>query len=92
MIWASERDNWRHLYLIDQKTGKVERPLTKGEWVVRDILHINEEERTIILSGNGNHQGTFSPDFKFMVDVCSRPDTPQTSVVRTTSDRKETTM
>jgi dipeptidyl aminopeptidase/acylaminoacyl peptidase len=120
VIWASERENWRHLYLIDRKTGKVEKPLTKGEWVVREVLHVNEEERYLILSGNGknqhtgedpynihffrvnidtgdiidltpengNHRGYFSSDFKYMVDVSSRPDTPPVSVVRSTADGK----
>ena len=56
VIWASERDNWRHLYLIDKKTGSVERPLTQGAWVVREVLHVNEEERFLLLTGNGKCQ------------------------------------
>jgi len=56
VIWASERDNWRHLYLIDRKTGRVEKQITQGEWVVRDIFDVNEEQNFILLSGNGKNQ------------------------------------
>jgi len=55
VIWASERDNWRHLYLVDIKSGQIKKQLTKGEWVVRDVLHIDEKENYMIISGNGRN-------------------------------------
>ena len=30
LIYVSERDGWRHLYLIDAKTGTVKNPITNG--------------------------------------------------------------
>lgn len=36
MLWISERDGWRHIYLHDNK-GQIKRQITKGEWVVRDV-------------------------------------------------------
>src|SRR5690606_34545 len=36
LLWASERDGWNHLYLVDARTGDV-RQLTQGEWVVRRL-------------------------------------------------------
>ena len=56
ILWISERDNWRHLYIIDLRNGQVKRQLTKGEWVVRDVIHINEKENYIIISANGMNQ------------------------------------
>lgn len=53
MIWMSERDNWNHLYLYDVRKGKVERQLTKGEWVVRNVLRIDEEKGLIYFSASG---------------------------------------
>jgi len=53
IIWSSERDGWRHLYLIDSSTGKVIRQLTKGEWVVRQVLHVDEEAGLIYFTGSG---------------------------------------
>jgi dipeptidyl aminopeptidase/acylaminoacyl peptidase len=56
IIWASERDGWNHLYLIDGETGKVKNQITKGEWVVRGVEHVNEETRQIIFKGSGQNQ------------------------------------
>ena len=36
IIWASERDGWNHLYLIDAHTGQVKNKITRGNWVVRE--------------------------------------------------------
>lgn len=38
IIWYSERDNWGHLYLYDAKTGKVKNQITKGNWVVTQVV------------------------------------------------------
>ncbi len=56
IIWASERDGWNHLYLIDGETGNVKNQITKGEWVVRGVEHVNEETRQIIFTGSGQNQ------------------------------------
>ena len=56
ILWISERDNWRHLYVINLRTGEVVKQLTKGEWVVRDVIHINEKEEYMLISGNGMNQ------------------------------------
>ena len=53
IIWSSERDGWRHLYLIDASTGKVIRQLTQGEWVVRQVLQVDEEAGLIYFTGSG---------------------------------------
>lgn len=57
IIWASERDGWNHLYLYDGLTGKVKNQITKGDWVVRKVVHIDEEERFIIFAGSGKVKG-----------------------------------
>ena len=41
LIWFSERSGWGHLYLYDLNTGQMKHPITEGDWVVRDILHID---------------------------------------------------
>src|SRR5262249_23132302 len=33
LLYVSERDGWRHIYLMDVKEGKVKNQVTKGEWV-----------------------------------------------------------
>lgn len=53
IIWMSERDGWNHLYLIDGISGKVKKQLTKGEWPVRQVLEVDEEEGRIYFTASG---------------------------------------
>jgi dipeptidyl-peptidase 4 len=53
MIYVSERDGWRHLYLVDLKEGKIKNQITKGEWVVRGIDRIDEEKRQVWFHAGG---------------------------------------
>lgn len=53
IIWASERDGWDHLYLYDGTTGKVKNQITKGEWVIREVVKIDETARTIFFAASG---------------------------------------
>lgn len=53
MIWMSERDNWNHLYLYDLEKGKVKRQITRGEWVVRRVIRVDEEHNRIYFTASG---------------------------------------
>ena len=53
MIWMSERDNWNHLYMIDLEKGKVARQITKGDWVVRRVLKVDEDNQVIYFTASG---------------------------------------
>lgn len=55
IVWASERDGWNHLYLIDASNGTVKNQITKGEWVVREVIKVNEKDRTILFAGSGKN-------------------------------------
>src|ERR1041384_318669 len=57
IIWMSERDGWNHLYLYDGGTGAVKNQITKGEWVVRGVEHIDEEKRQIWFRASGMYPG-----------------------------------
>lgn len=50
IIWASEKDGYKHLYLHN-KNGKVIRQLTKGDWVVDSIVNVDEDSGLIYFSG-----------------------------------------
>ena len=56
IVYASERDGWRHLYLIDAKEGKITNQITKGEFVVRGIDHIDEDARQVWFHACGRNQ------------------------------------
>jgi dipeptidyl aminopeptidase/acylaminoacyl peptidase len=57
IIWSSERDGWRHLYLYDGVTGKVKNQITKGNWVVRAVNKIDEAKRQIWFEASGMYPG-----------------------------------
>lgn len=117
-LWISERDGWRHLYRLDGKSGAVKQQLTRGEWVVREVIEVDEENQLIYFTGsgrgdaedpynvhyyrmaldgsgltdltpeNGNHQVSFSGDYRFYVDSWSRPDLPPVSLLKSTADNR----
>ena len=57
LLWISERDGWRHLYLYDVASGKVKKQLTKGEWVVKRVVRVDEENNTVLFVGIGRTPG-----------------------------------
>jgi dienelactone hydrolase len=57
VIWMSERDGWAHLYLYDGLTGQVTQQITKGEWVVRAVDHVDEAARQIWFQASGRVPG-----------------------------------
>lgn len=54
VIWMSERDGWRHLYLVNTRDGTV-RQMTRGEWVVRGVDRVDEEKRQVWFRVGGIH-------------------------------------
>ncbi|MCP4726694.1 MAG: prolyl oligopeptidase family serine peptidase [bacterium] len=57
IIWMSERDGWNHLYLYDGNTGRVKNQITKGEWVVRRVVDVDDDSRTITFQASGMESG-----------------------------------
>lgn len=53
LLWLSERDGWKHLYLYDTATGSVKKQLTKGQWIVKSVVHVDETNRRVIFVGCG---------------------------------------
>ena len=56
IIWIPEKDGWRHIYLIDELTGKEKNQVTKGDWVVREIDSIDQKKREIWFRASGMNQ------------------------------------
>jgi dipeptidyl aminopeptidase/acylaminoacyl peptidase len=57
VIWSAERDGWSHLYLYDAERGALKNQITRGDWVVRSIDHIDESSRTLYFSAGGREAG-----------------------------------
>jgi dipeptidyl-peptidase 4 len=49
-VWLSERDGWAHLWIVE---GDSWTQLTRGEWVVRELLHIDETDGTLLFTASG---------------------------------------
>ena len=54
IIWFSEKSGYGHLYLYN-KNNQQRRAITSGDYLVRDILHIDEKDRLIYFTGNGKN-------------------------------------
>src|SRR5882724_735737 len=63
-IWFSERDGWSHLYLYDVANGKLENQITRGPWVVRDIVSLDEKRRVIYFTASGREPG--NPYYQYL--------------------------
>ncbi|WP_051217120.1 S9 family peptidase [Paenibacillus assamensis] len=57
LIWLSERDGYGHLYVIDSCTGQTLRALTAGNWNVRRLIAIDEEQGWVYFTASGRETG-----------------------------------
>lgn len=51
-LWASEKDGWRHLYLVDR--GGREQLLTKGDYDVMNIVRVDEASGFVYFMASPN--------------------------------------
>ena len=55
ILYLSEKDGHRHIYLVDIATGTM-KPVTTGEFVVRYVDKVDEERRQIWFRAGGRHR------------------------------------
>ena len=67
VIWFSERDNWGHLYLYDLSSGNLKQQITKGNWAVQQLLHIDEDNRELFFTAGGKEEG--NPYYRYLYKV-----------------------
>jgi len=56
IIFSSERSGWKQLYSYDLEDEKME-PLTRGEFYVNDVIHLDEENKMLYFLGSGKEPG-----------------------------------
>jgi dipeptidyl-peptidase 4 len=56
ILRGGEDDGWMHLYLHDG-SGSAPRQLTRGEWVVRSIEHVDEARGVVLFTAGGREPG-----------------------------------
>lgn len=64
---TSEKTGWNQLYKIDWKTGKSE-ILVPGNYVVKDILGIDEKNKTLYFTASGKEENV-NPYYEFLYKV-----------------------
>lgn len=66
-IWYSEKSNWGHMYLYDLKTKKLKNQITSGDWIVKQIKHIDYKNREIYFTAGGKETGNPYHDYLYKV-------------------------
>lgn len=67
-IWYSEKTNWGHIYLYDLKTKELKNQITSGDWIVKQVKHIDEENRTIYFTAGGKEEGNPYHNYYYKVN------------------------
>ena len=67
-IWYSEKTDWGHLYLYDLKTKALKNKITSGEFIVKQIKSIDEENRQIYFSAGGKEAGNPYHNYYYKVN------------------------
>jgi dipeptidyl aminopeptidase/acylaminoacyl peptidase len=57
LLWMSERDGWAHLYLYAVTTGMVKNQVTRGHWIVREVLKVDAAKRQVWFLASGLRAG-----------------------------------
>lgn len=66
-LLTSERSGWNQLYKLDWTTGKLS-ALTKGAFVVKQIVEVDEKQKLIYFTAAGKEKGA-NPYFDFLYQV-----------------------
>ncbi|HEV2468003.1 MAG TPA: DPP IV N-terminal domain-containing protein [Candidatus Sulfotelmatobacter sp.] len=56
IIWSSEKDGWNQLYLYDDQ-GQFKNQITKGDWVIRELEHIDAKNHQVYFLASGREKG-----------------------------------
>jgi len=57
LIWFSQRDGWGHLYRYDIASGRLLNRITSGDWLVRDIIEVDEKRGVLYFTASGREPG-----------------------------------
>ena len=68
IIWYSERSDWGHLYLYDVTTGSLKNQITSGNFVVLEVLKVDQKNRMIYFTASGREKDV-NPYFRYLYRV-----------------------
>ncbi|SFU13344.1 Prolyl oligopeptidase family protein [Algoriphagus locisalis] len=67
-ILGTEKSGWNQLYLMDWKTGKLVNRITSGDYVVKSLLSIDEENEVVYFEAAGKEKDV-NPYYSFVYRV-----------------------
>lgn len=67
-ILGTEKSGWNQLYLMDWKTGKLINRITSGEFVVKNLLSVDEENKVVYFEAAGKEKDV-NPYYSFVYKV-----------------------
>lgn len=67
-ILGTEKSGWNQLYLMDWETGKLINKITDGNYVVKNLLSIDEENKIIYFEAAGKEKDV-NPYYSFVYKV-----------------------
>ena len=67
-IWYSEKSNWGHLYLYDLTTKELKNQITTGDWIVKEIINIDQQNRQIYFKAGGKEEGNPYHNYYYKVN------------------------
>lgn len=67
-ILGTEKSGWNQLYLMDWKTGELINRITNGEYVVKNLLLVDEENNVIYFEAAGR-EPSVNPYYSFVYKV-----------------------
>ena len=78
-VYLSQRDGWKHLYLYNTE-GEMIRQLTKGEWLVKQVLGFSAAKRELYFTTAGDGMNTGLQSVNVKTGKLSEPLNKNTSV------------
>ncbi len=66
-IWFSQRSGWGHLYLYDLASGEEINSITSGDWLMRDIIRVDDENDQIYFTATHREGG--DPYYRYLYRV-----------------------
>ena len=67
-IWYSEKSNWGHLYLYDLTTKELKNQITTGDWIVKETINIDQQNRQIYFKAGGKEEGNPYHNYYYKVN------------------------
>ncbi|MDE3128112.1 MAG: DPP IV N-terminal domain-containing protein [Gemmatimonadota bacterium] len=67
VIWFSASTNWGQLYMYDLATGKLEHPITTGDFAVLQVLRVDSDRQVLYFTAAGREKG--DPYFQYLYRV-----------------------